>query len=314
MAKTTVGGLKSKVKMATAGAAAALRRRDPSDAVVISCEPRGGSTWLTEAILTEPGSAQIWEPLHKRWVPEVEALEFSWRQYIPVGADWPEARHLLEKILTGRVTNEWILQATPLKQFMAADRLVVKFCRANALLPWLSREFNFKRKPIHLLRHPFAVATSQDRMGNFSTRDLIHTHARRHYPEHLEPHAAYVATLETVEEQAVASWCLSNLPSLRDPEAGTRWITVYYEDLTLNPEEGLTQIFGAWGEAAPEAALEQARKPSRMTQGDALRSDPAEQVSKWRTAIAPDLISRMTAVLEHFGVTEYGDEPLPRKG
>ena len=290
---------------------ARLRRHAPEDALVLSAEPRGGSTWVGELLESEGNVATVWEPLHIRRVPTVRNFGFTWRQYIPADADWPEARKLMAEILSGRVVNDWTSSASSVGDHLSADRLLVKFCRANASLPWLTRQFDFTRKPLFFLRHPFAIAASQAEMDNFPFTQVIETVTECRFADDREHHVPFLQSLETTEERAVASWCLSNAPTLNDPEAGDRWVTMCYEDLILTPEEELERLYSTWDQDLPDTIVSQIRRPSRMTQQDALEKRPEAQIRKWQDIFSAEQIRRMRAVLDHFGISVYGDDPMP---
>lgn len=287
------------------------RDRDPADAMVLACEPRGGSTWLSELLAVAEPSATIWEPLHLTRAPEAADLGFGWRQLIPADAEWPEAEALMRRILTGRTVNDWTASASSVRSFLRAQRLIVKFCRANALLPWLARRFAFRRKPVYFLRHPFAIAASQIRMGNFRTDRLDESLTSGRFSELRAREAAYVRTLRTEAERLVALWCLTNRPALADPEAGQRWVRMHYEDLIRRPEPEIDRLFAAWGETAPAAVLDRVRRASRMTQEGSLRNDPEEQLTKWRDVFDPAERRALRDVLDWFEISIYGDEPFP---
>ncbi|MGZ8223842.1 MAG: hypothetical protein ACXW0H_01895, partial [Methylobacter sp.] len=139
--------------------------RDPSGQFVIFSDPRGGSTWLTEIIATIPGTEILWEPLHLARVPEFAKLSFAWRQHIPEDQEWEDAYVLFNKLFSGRLLNHWICsQTTPLR-LQKAESLIVKFCRANALIPWLTKQFSFHHAPVYMIRHPFSVVASQLEWG-----------------------------------------------------------------------------------------------------------------------------------------------------
>jgi hypothetical protein len=287
------------------------RDRDPRDAVVLSCEPRGGSTWLGEVLAAAEPTAVVWEPLHLTRAPEVAEAGFGWRQFIPADADWPEATALMRRILTGRTLNGWTASASPFRAFLSADRLMVKFCRANALLPWLVRRFAFRRKPIYFLRHPFAIAASQLGMGNFGTERMERSLVSGRFSELRAADAAYIRTLGTDAERIVALWCLANRPPLEDAEAGSLWVRMHYEDLIRRPEREMERLFAAWGGTAPAVVLDRVRKASRMTQAGSLRADPEAQLWKWRDVFDPTQRRDLERVLERFGLHAYDGDVYP---
>jgi hypothetical protein len=288
-----------------------LRNLRAEDALVLSCDPRSGSTWLSEVLTACTPSAVIWEPFHLDNVPRVRDAGFAWRQYIPPDADWPEAEALVRDILRGRLINQWTSWASPASGFFTAEQLIVKCCRANGFLPWMVRRVAFRRKPIHFLRHPFAIAASQIRMGNFDTAGMDADLQRGPYAKDLAESAEYIRGLQTDEERIVAMWCRTQKGALEDSQTQDRVVRMHYETLSVYPEREIQHLFDAWGEPVPEIAQAQVQKASRMTQGDSLLNDPEQQVGKWRHQFSDQQIARMGQILKDFGISAYGEDPMP---
>ena len=304
--------MKQMIRSAVVAAILRRHRFRAEDAVVLSCDPRSGSTWLSEILDAVAPSAVIWEPFHVDNVREVRDLGFSWRQYIPPDADWPEAEALVRDILEGRVVNQWTSWASSLSDFRHADRLIVKCCRANGFLPWMVRRIDFKRRPIHFLRHPFSIAASQIKMGNFGTDGMEAELVKGRYADELSDSADYIRGLSTDEERIVAMWCRTQKAALEDPVTASKVVRICYEDLTLHPEREIARLFEGWGEPVPEAIHAHVRKASRMTQGDNLKQSPEEQVSKWQSIFSEAQIAKMAKILVDFEIKVYDDSPLPR--
>src|SRR5690606_8979793 len=106
---------------------AGVARFDPKRARIVSGDPRGGTTWLAQLLNQLPGSALIWEPLMVRKVKEVRKIGFAWRQYIPENEIWPEARDVMERILSGHLMSPYLCQQTSPQQLRNANYLLVKF-------------------------------------------------------------------------------------------------------------------------------------------------------------------------------------------
>ena len=302
---------RQRVRAATVSTVLRIRHHAPEDAILLSCDPRSGSTWLSELLYNARPSAVIWEPFHRDHVPQVRALDFAWRQYIPADADWPEAERLVRRILSGGVINQWTGWASPLADFARAERLIVKCCRANGFLPWLVRRVAFRKKPIHFLRHPFAIAASQLRMGNFDTSGMDADLERGRYAGDLAESAAYIRGLRRPEEKIVAMWCRTQKPALTDPVTRTRVIRICYETLTLSPQREIARLYANWGESVPDGTLSQITQASRMTQDASQLANPANQVGKWQQFFDDRQISRMARILRDFEIPIYDENPLP---
>ncbi len=285
------------------------KRFHPADALLLFSAPRGGSSWLAETLHHIPRTALVWEPLQLFKVPAFQEIGFGWRQHIPEEAEWDEARRTFEQLLQGELLNAWIGRRSSPRDFAQADQMLVKFIRASALLPWLTRQFAFRRAPIFLIRHPFAVAASQ--LLYFEPSKGLSFLTDR-YSEAYASEAAYVSGLGSPEEVITARWCLINLPALRHPENNERWITLAYEDLLTEPERELKRIFDRWGMAIPPGVEAQVRKPSSTTNEATFQRGTESQLRKWQDQFSDEQIGRMRAVLDHFEVEFYdgGVRPL----
>src|SRR5678810_58567 len=78
---------------------------DPNEVIILSSDPRGGSTWFAQLINAIPHSAVVNEPLNLGQSPMAVKLKMSWRQYIPPVAQWPEAKLMFDKIFSGKYLN-----------------------------------------------------------------------------------------------------------------------------------------------------------------------------------------------------------------
>jgi hypothetical protein len=303
--------MKQQLRSASIATALRIRRHRPEDAIVLSCDPRSGSTWISEVLSAATPSAVIWEPFHRDKVAEVNDLGFAWRQYIPADADWPEAEALIRKILSGGVINQWTSWANPAADFVRAERLIIKCCRANGFLPWMIRKIAFERKPIHFLRHPFAIAASQIKMGNFDTGGMDRDLDRGPFAQEMSETSRYIRGLTTNEEKIVAMWCRTHRAALNDPLTTNRTIRVHYENLTVNPGPEIRRIFDGWGESMPVNVLSLVHKASRMTEKSSQLETPKQQISKWQKHFNDKQISRLTAVLKDFGIGIYDQSVMP---
>ena len=188
--------------------------------------------------------------------------------------------------------------------------VLVKICRGNALLPWFVEQFDLKRKPIYLLRHPLAVICSQMEQGGWSFQFTDFQIPEQPFQEFYSIHRNFLATLETKEESLLASWCLANKAPLS--QKPSKWITIFYENLVYYPEEELKKIFKEWNLPIPENIFNEVRKPSRTV----INSDTylkEKLVSKWRENFNRQELNRYQIILDYFGITVYNTEsPFPK--
>ena len=139
-----------------------MRRREAVDAYLVISEPRSGSTWLTEQLAKNWNGPIAFEPFH------YEAGHARMRKW---GAMRPflhppfeeEAKERVEQALTMQSPGVWETLRFPLRHYFGSGGVLLKSVRTVFLLPFLVREYRFKRKPLVLMRHPIAMAKSNVR-------------------------------------------------------------------------------------------------------------------------------------------------------
>ena len=276
-------------------------RFNQSRAFILTSSPRSGSTWLGQILGVMPKSCTLFEPLHLKEVPEAETAGFSWRTFVNPEEEWPEGETFLNRVFQGKIVNDWTAREMSLRKVYRSNRLIVKFVRANRLLPWICRRFKVPA-PILLLRHPCAVIASQLNYGwKIATRPDI--------PQYLDEYPQFRTTLletEGAEEYLAALWALDQLPALlyRTPHP---WIIVTYEELILRPKETLSKVFEKWNiEIDYSDALSRIKQPSSVVSSTGISG-----ITGWKSKLSADQISRVLSTVNSFGLTFYSkyDEP-----
>ena len=269
---------------------------DPSEAILIASDPRSGSTWLSEILNTIPKSLVIDEPLHLEQSPELKNLKFYWRQHIPKGTDWEEARDYFRKLFSGKLINPY--SSKGLFKTSAASQLIVKTIRAKLLLPWLCKAFDFKYKPIVLVRHPMAVIASLKNHHAFDYPFKPIDLTEITYSEVLNDHQDFLESLRTNAEQQLAWWCISNkyLSDQTDPQ----WLTVKYEDLITDYEGTLRRIFNTWDLDMPKTLLNKKDIPSASTEKKQIEKNI--QLLSWKEKLTKEEKLRYQQILDHFKI------------
>lgn len=281
---------------------------DTQNTIVISGMPRGGSTWFAELLNTDKKSAIIWEPLHLDFYPPIKKLNFKWRQYIPENNTDEKILEEFKKIVTGHSLTRGILQRTTIQQLQNADYLIIKFCRANRLLPWLTKQFAFK-KTIHLLRHPCAVVASQMRFGAWNDVDAYFTEEELKPDGFIENYYSILKPIHTKEEKLAAIWCLDNIIPLTQNHHA-RWVSITYENLLLYPEK----IFERIELPFTEAIQQKFYKPSTTTKNGSpvsTKESAVKQLAYWKQTLTEPQINAILNVVQKFGITIYNTEVYP---
>lgn len=283
------------------------------EVLIVAGDPRGGSTWLAELIRQIPGTAILWEPLAINRDSQFSDLGFCWRQYIPEREEWPEARKQFETLFSGNVLSPYLCMRTSPEQLRKAKHLLVKFCRANQLLPWLTRQFSFKYAPIYLVRHPCSVIASQLKQGGWEYLDPSFEIPVAPYQSFYSEHENFISTINTVEKRLAFIWCLCNFVPLRHPENNKRWITILYEHLLMNGAKELQRIEKRWGLNFPSSTYDSIYIASKTTvAGSPIQIGKIDdQLKYWQTRLNSEQISDVLSVLEYFNITLYGSGILP---
>lgn len=289
-------------------------RFDPGKARIISGDPRGGTTWVAQLLNQLPGSALIWEPLMVSKVREVRELGFQWRQYIPENETWPEAREVLEKILGGRLLSPYLCQQTTPQQLQDARYLLVKFCRANQLLPWLTQQLDFEFPPVYLVRHPCAVVASQLKQGGWNSVSPSLEIPEGRYRSFYSDHSAFLNKIDTVEKHLATIWCLCNRVPLSHPDNNKRWITVTYESLLLNGAQELNRIGERWKVPIPQHLYEIRQDASSTTllESPIVDGSVHKQLEYWKSKLTARQVDDIMRVVDYFEIELYNSELLPR--
>jgi hypothetical protein len=284
-----------------------------SEAMIVSGDPRGGTTWMAELINSLTDVAMIWEPLAVSEVKQFRNLEFQWRQYIPEEDCWPEAKIEFDRLFSGQMLSSYLCQRTSPEELKRAKHLLVKFCRANQLLPWLTKEFQFRYSPIYIVRHPCAVVASQLKQGGWSHVMPDFEIPEGRYNSFYSDHSDFLKTIDTVEKRLAATWCLCNQVPLNHPENNTRWITVTYESMLLNGSDQLKRIENRWGLFFPDEVYSKVLQASATTvSGSPIMDGKVKgQLSYWKNQLTANQIDNVLVVLDYFKVKLYSSDELP---
>lgn len=275
------------------------------DAMLIVASPRGGSTWLTEMVASLPRSSILWEPLYLRAMPSFQALGFSWLQPIPEWAQWPEAREQFARVFSGQVLNKWLLCQTRWGRHLQAEQLVVKFCRAHLLLPWLVKQFHFRHTPLVMVRHPLAVLASQQQHGAWDTNPEQLNLPSGPFSTYWDQWRDVVADLRGRDETLLGWWCIAHQALLATLPTERGWHLVAYEDVVRDPRSILCGLENSWQVRFPERVHLQMRQPSATTMDGTALEDPLVQLGKWQDSFSDAKLHRYQTILESFEISAY---------
>ncbi len=289
---------------------------DFSKHVIVSGEPRGGTTWLMETLLSEK-QAVLWEPLHRITVRECKGQKFAadlgFMPYIPEDIDWPEAEDYFKELFSGYLPSGFHHTFRYDRDLEDTDSLMIKFCRANMILPWLTKKLP-EIRPIHIVRHPLGVIASQYRMKAFAgmgeTTSIFKAQVSR-YTQLFDDHADKINAIDSKEAMFANWWAISNLLPLTHPRQNESWLTVSYERLFLQPEEELKRIEDFIGISLPEDSLTKIKKASTSTQPGSGILKNGSQLGTWKKKFSQRQIDTILTIIESYGITAFSDSEEP---
>lgn len=292
------------------------------NSVIIFSEARGGSTWLMEILSKIPRSCINWEPLHeeKGVVPQ----NFNWgpRPYIPYDDQNKLYFDLIKNILQFKVYSNWsskYFAVLKIKEMIRCKFLIIKFVRANLLLPYIMNKFNFNNKPILLIRHPIDVCISQIKAfdgddKNYSVKIPNSINNDRFYE-----HKDFIESLQTKLEYKIAHWCLNNSLLLQDSETLKKVTIVFYSDLLLKPKEETLRILKTLNfirKADIDRIIDSInfRIPSKTNFKNNFNSDPQKQLYKNFEDLSKLEKDSIQGIFNHFQINLFDAyQPLPNK-
>lgn len=279
---------------------------DPLGNILLTSEPRSGSTWLMQVLSKGTRFPSIWEPfdLNKGVLPN--NLGLGWFPYVDENQPHPELKHGLGKLFSGDNLGYYAVSHSSLSEYYQNHSFVIKFVRANLLLPWMTQNFDLHYKPIHLIRHPIPTVLSQ----------IFHFHQNRKnwrfnpkYPPYRK-HIDFLNELKTPFEYQVGKWAVHN-ECLLNRNMGD-WVTVYYENLLLDPMTQLNELAQESGFSLKYLDEKILRRPSKSNYKGQFENDVQIQLSKWTSKVTSDQISRAQEILDYFDIHQYrAESPMP---
>jgi hypothetical protein len=274
--------------------AASLFPYDLRRTIVISGSPRSGTTWLADMIATIPRSSVLFEPLNLDEVPDARAVGFGWRTMLDADGGSASQVAFMQRVLSGHMLNRWTTQ--DMRPGAPTKTWVVKFVRANRMMPWIVANFPVRR-PVIILRHPCAVVASQLDRNFPSQGPPPEGEFLRAHPEFTEVYMS----VTTPEERLAFVWAADTFMPLRSVSRD-RFDIVLYETLSHEPLPMMERLFANWNEPVP-AALAAATERRSFTSSPTARG--------WQDRLSGDEQQRVLRVAHAFGLDFYdsGREP-----
>ncbi|PLX00074.1 MAG: hypothetical protein C0593_01780 [Marinilabiliales bacterium] len=251
-----------------------------------------------ETIQKATGCEIIWEPFHSTGInvikPRIQSRVF------PDHLNQPGIIKEFEAIFTGKKYNIWTEKMNPIIPKGRRPFPLVKSVRIHPSLDWLSANFPTNHPPIFLVRHP--IPTSLSKIKNFDLTDnIISEETQNHIPPHISKDS--IPKISTALEKQVLYWCIHNYTGLKR-NTEKKWITVFYEDMVLNPEQVLPKI-PCLRDFDLEKVLSDINKPSKSDFSGSYTKNNEDQLRRWERAIDDETKGKLQKILDLFDIDEY---------
>lgn len=292
-----------------------VKKYSLKNAIIISSESRSGSTWLMEVLGEIPNSVVNWEPLHPNKGVVPKHYKFGSRPFIKPTNDSKTLIDFFENVLTLKSYSSWTVKFISFNKVFSSKYVVTKFVRANSLLPWFTRNLNLEHKPILLLRHPITTCASQLKTFNkvtgaslsqpYSEQEIFMPPDCINNERYIE-NQAYINSLLTPLERKIALWCVNNMDVIKHEDT-ERWITVYYEDLVLNPEEELSTLLKNLDLPFTLKNFKNIdfKKPSNSNALKSYSSDINIQLESFLSDFEDEYLKKIQNIFDYYGLEDY---------
>jgi len=278
-----------------------LQSRVSKSPIILSGFWRSGTTWIQQVIAESICAKTQFEPLEPNaLLPLHGGASFNPTQgaYIPLTWDVFSEKDcyfldLAFKGVSPKRSGFNYLARTSFKECFT-DRVVVKFVRAQFILPVLMQRYS-AQGVIHISRHPMAVIQSLMNAKwewDFADIDLSDLYWRENelskcplWEELKIYHNA------SKEEKIAALWALSE----REVRQSENIVFVKYEELLKEPDIGFANVLKTLGLQAQKRV--DYSKDSPVTASNRVGASLDERLNSWRTNMPRDSQIKVRAVL-----------------
>lgn len=260
---------------------------------------RSGSTWLSDLLNWDRKYRELFEPYHPFQVKQVK--DFSLFQYLRIETTDSPLCTFLENVFTGNFKH---LRADVSKPQLLYDGLLIKDIFAHLLMPWVDYHLPSVKKII-LIRNPFSVALSKQKLSNnwiwmknpkdfLEQKDLL--------VDYLLPYEDLIADSgDDFILNQILIWSIIHFIPLNSLDTQKIHI-VFYEDLLTNPQNEIMKIFNFVGKhySECEALNEIILKPTRTSSNTYSDRSVEQKIRSWESELSLHQIDRGMQILERF--------------
>ena len=202
---------------------------------IIVGSARSGTSWLAETIAKQHRYRMLFEPDHEFQTPKGHLL---CDRFVEEKAGFEKGNHYLTQVFSNTVDCNWIAQNSNRKWKrhlwpLIPKKFIIKFVRCNLSAKYMNEAFGIP--VIHILRNPYDVLESQERVQFPWLYDLSHFASQEPLVNTILQHFEYdISNWEalSVLEKLALRWCIENVVSIKIQQAeSSTYRVVYYEAL-----------------------------------------------------------------------------------
>jgi len=296
---------------------------------------RSGTTWVQDVLATANSLRAVFEPLHPLWIrgadmhahryhaaddDDLACYRFLHRYFCEdFHSPWADYRVVWTKLYPRLNDLKSIrgIKRVLRNNFQAKDnilrfrkqrqnkRRIVKFVRANMMLPWLQR--NFDARIVFIIRHPAAVVMSQMRTPRawnpYKNIERYRRDSRLLDVLDRRTNKLIFQSLDDVEA-CTLSWCVENIVALQHAR-DRDFPVIYYETLIRRGLPEWKRILSALElEIVPGENL--IFRPSQQAWEEKARNAKlVRKYASWMNQIDQLTAVRIQNVLDATGMTVY---------
>lgn len=196
-----------------------------------------------------------------------------------------------------------------LKDILTAQNTLIKFTRAQRIIPYLSQKYNFKK--ILIMRHPLATIASQLYHPAFSEENTVHP-VLSNYDFKVEGLNKYINNSHSFEKRLAITWCYDYLIPLREWNQCDNTLLITYERLVKNPVVELRRIENFLNINFPQKVYEKINIPSQTTVSDSnVKKKNSDPLTTWKKRLSKVEIDNILEVLDKFNIEFYSRDLEP---
>lgn len=294
-----------------------LKKHDHYSNIIIFGSGRSGTTFLSEVLESLNKAKLIDEPLKNSNSHKIDKIGFTgWGQFIPENEfKWKDAFHFFDRLLSGKEFNPNHIRN--LSNIFTTKIYVLKFIRGNMLMPWLIRNFQI-RKPIYLIRNPYAVIASQLRHSGWNSNEPLKFKNGiiipkfKYYNQFYNKYEIMFNEVRQLEEHLTLLWIMENEYIINHPMHNKEWIAISYEELILKPAQTLEKLGSLIDFPVTEKMKNLVNTPSYSSQKDEI--EVSVQLNGWKNYLSDNQVESIEKMLNRSSIKGIykADDLLPQ--